>query len=132
MTQIDRHIVKLIAKDIEEALKDVAKKYDVEIRYKGGSFTENHATLKIGVTSINESGKPLTNEENDFKIYASFFGLSSSLFGKSFVSNNETYTIVGLKPRSQKYPVLCERSDGKIFKFPAATISLFANAGVIF
>jgi len=58
MTQIDRNIINLIAKDMESALQDVAKKYDVEIKYKGGSFTQNNATLKIDISTISQLPRP--------------------------------------------------------------------------
>lgn len=127
MTQINRQILKLMANDIESALQSVAKKYNVEMKYNGGRFTSNNATIKIEISTINDNGELITREANDFKSLAKFYGLSADLYGKSFTTHKDTYKIVGLKSKSHKYPILCERSDGKIFKFPASTVALLTK-----
>ena len=124
MTHIDRHVLKLIASDIETALQDVSKKYHVDIKYKGGSFTPTNATLKLEINPISDTGETVTSEASDFKLYAPMFGLNPDDLGKSFVSNFQTYTIIGLKKKSHTYPVLCKRSDGKLFKYPATTVKM--------
>jgi hypothetical protein len=61
----------------------------------------------------------MTKEATDFNRFAASFGITKKL-GDTFFFRYETYEIVGLKPRSSKYPLLAKNiSSGKTFKFPA-------------
>ena len=56
----------------------------------------------------------------EFALHAHLFGLTEDDFGKGFMSpRGDRFTLVGLKPRNRKYPVIGKDSSGRRFKFPA-------------
>ena len=46
--------------------------------------------------------------------------------GQEFQRSGKTFTIVGLKPRSKKYPILAKCSDGKTYKLPVDLVNMYA------
>ena len=122
MTTLNRQVLKMITDEIESAIAHIGKKYDVEIKYKSGSFTPSNASLKFTVNTISDNGDSITKETSDFVRYAKFYGFSVDDLNKTFNYCNEKYTVVGLKASSKKYPILCKREDGKMFKMTAQTV----------
>jgi hypothetical protein len=76
------------------------------------------------LAELAESGEALTRSANEFKFMASRYGLAPEDLGREFSDGNRTYKIVGLKPRSTRYPVIAE-SGNKRYKFAAASIKLY-------
>ncbi len=65
-----------------------------------------------------------TKEADDFAAHAFMFGLQSGHFGKTFTFRKRAYKIVGIRPKSYKFPILGARvPDGKVFKFPVDTVT---------
>lgn len=46
--------------------------------------------------------------------------------GDEFKYDGKTYTIVGLKPRSKRYPILAKCSDGKTYKLTVELVNMYA------
>ena len=90
---------------------------DLKAHVGNASFTDNNVTFKIELSTIAENGDVLNKASEDFKLFAGVYGMKPEDFGKSFKANGHTYTICGLKPRSDKYPIIAQREDGKKFKF---------------
>lgn len=120
---MDKQKAKLIRNAAETALAAVAEQFGVVITYKGGSFDPGQLTAKFEFAEVASDGVAQTREATDFKRYAKSFGLEPDLLGTSFSYSGDHYTIVGMKPRAPKFPVIAERTDGKRFKFPADVVS---------
>lgn len=70
-------------------------------------------------------GTALDSEKLRFEALAAAFGLSAADYGRQFSTGRETFRIVGIAPRSPKYPVSAERiPDGQGFKFTSAQVAL--------
>lgn len=124
VNSLDRASVRQINSEIESALKAVAEKYGVAIKVGNSRFSNNNCTTKIEIATIAESGEVLTKEAVDFNRYASSMFQITKKLGDTFEFRYDTYEIVGLKPRSSKYPVLAKNlSNNKTFKFPANAIN---------
>ena len=121
---LDRNTVKLISSDIEKALKEVELKYNVEIKRGNASFSSDNMVLKLNVSTIGNDGSVMTKEATDFNTYASIrYGITKSLGDIVNYMGNE-YKIVGLKPRSKKYPIILEKvNGGGRYKFPVDIIN---------
>ena len=104
--------------EINAALKGVEEKYGVNFSLGSISFTANDFRVKLTCTENTESGESVTPEALAFQRSAKSFGITKQL-GDAFVSRGETYTIVGLLPRSKKYPLLGKNANGVTYKFPA-------------
>ena len=123
INSLDRTAVRRINDDIQSALDAVAKRYGVQIKVGNSRFSNTNCTTKIDISTVSEGGTVMTKEATDYNRYASSFGLTKKL-GDTFEFRYDTYEIVGLKPRSSKYPVLAKNlSNGKTFKFPVNVIN---------
>jgi hypothetical protein len=123
MDIITRSALKVLKNDIDAALVALGEKHGVVLETGNGRFSPSNATVKLKISCINKGGEVLSKEAEDFKQDCWKFGLQPEDLGKSFRSNVKEWKVVGLLPRSRKYPVLCERlPDGKRFKFPAKVV----------
>lgn len=119
-----RNVIKNIRPEIEAALKEVALRHGVVIKCGNGSYTANNFTLKLEASAIDAAtGVVFTKEAEAYKRNAAILGLKEEWLNQTFQSyTGESYKVVGLKPKSTKYPVLGERADGKVFKFGAGMV----------
>jgi len=92
------------ASDISERLVDLIGEEFPDYTISMGSIRYgNNSEFKIVFTDAGESN--VTEEAWLFN--AESFGLDKNWLGQSFLYHGKRYTIIGLKPRSRKYPVLC-------------------------
>ncbi len=124
MQNISKPLLSDLKQEIELALIPIGKKHGVSFQFKGGSFSPTVATLKLEVGAIGNDGSASTKESEAFKFNARFFGLAPENLGAKVVLNHEQFEIIGLLPKSRKFPILCKRSDGKQFKFSASHVLL--------
>lgn len=119
----DRPTLKLIRKEIDEALALVTKKYGVA--FQGGNIRYDTESFKMRITGTlpNKNGKAEPVEVKDFKSHCFIYGMTPKDLGRYFMTNGVTYKLVGLKPKSHKYPFVGERYDGKRFKFTVDAVS---------
>ena len=119
---MDRQKCRLIAQEAEIALRAIAAKHGVEIKYNGGNFTPTSATLKFEFAERATDGTVLTEEASNFKRYAEIYGLKADDLGREFWLNGKRFTISGLNTRAHKMPVIAKASDGKSYKFSATSV----------
>lgn len=104
--------------DVEEALKEVGKKYEVAIEGGNISYSEEKGTfsLKLDVKRA-DIDVDLKSFETGLK-YDCYLrkGFTMDDYKKSVIIDGKEYTITGLKP-SCKYNVILTRSDGKLYCF---------------
>jgi hypothetical protein len=94
----------------------------LKVAVKGGTIGKTFVNLKIEFAEVGKDGVAESREAADFKAMAKFYGLSADDLGKQFVSRGERFEIVGLKPKSQKFPILGRNRTGKVYKFPAESV----------
>ena len=92
----------------------------VRITIGNGRYSDSNAHLKLEIADVTADGTVLTKEAEDFKAYAWRYAMEPSDLGREFRHDNEVYEIIGLKPRSKKYPILGRnsRDKDKVLKFP--------------
>jgi len=116
-----------LVKDLREAiitvLNTVESQYGITFTFNNIRFSDNSFSTKLEArvgTNSNEHAKA------EWKQNSWAFGLSEHDFGKTFIHNDAGYTIVGIKPRSPKFPVIAmNHMDGKKYKMP---VDLIKNA----
>ena len=122
---MDRVKAKQIRKYLEEMFDKVEKEIEEElnIKFKVGniSYSNEYATIKLEASDIGENGEALSKEAISFQKLAEFYGLKASDLGKTFKVMGNTYKIVGLKPRSKKYPILVQKGNST-YKMDVETI----------
>lgn len=107
-------------------LKPLAEKYNLVVKLKGGTIYPSELVSKISFAEKSEGGEALNREAILLRDHAEKFDLPKDCYGKTVKIFNhvrdEEYTLVGIAPRSWRFPVLGKRKDGKVFKFPINAI----------
>ena len=78
----------------------------LKVAAKGGSVGATFVTLRIEFAEVGKTGVVESREAADFKALAKFHGLNADDLGKPFAIRGERFEIVGLKPKSHKFPIL--------------------------
>ena len=127
--QFDRPTIRDLRDAVNKVLEPVAEEFGIGIKAGNASFTPTEVTLKLACGIKNADGVVETKERQDFRLKAAFLGLSADDLDMEFDHHNgDRYKIVGMKPRSTKYPIICQRAkDGKQFKFPVNTIKFMKD-----
>jgi hypothetical protein len=82
------------------------------------SFTSEKCSFKVD--AIAPGADP---DRTEFDLHCRRFGLSPEDFGREFVFNGTRFTLVGLRPRAPKYPLVGERSDGARYSLPRVAVN---------
>jgi len=114
-----------IRSQLNEELKSLSKKLGIELSAGNAKFSESNITFKLECSVPNKDGNVIPKIEEDFNFYSKLHNLT---LGSTFTIARETYKVVGYKPKSHKYPVICESLiDGKRYKFDEETIKKYQN-----
>ena len=107
-----------VTRDIEAAIAEVLAKHGLTAGRTSTRYGENY---KVSIEA-NAIGA-LAPEANDWKRYASSFGLPTDALGEKFVSGGRTFCITGLNLRARRMPVLAtDVATGKPYKFAAESV----------
>ena len=111
--QMTKQNFKAFREDFKSAVADLEKKYGVTMKIGSISYSDNAFSTKLSVVN----GTSATDaERNEFEqnVYAvSIYGLTVKDYGREFASPRGTFTLVGVKPRAQKNPLIIRSKDGK-------------------
>ena len=118
ITQFDRTNLKALRADIDRAVNDALGKYGLTAELGNISFTATDFNAKIKVSC----GSSEDAARREFEKYAPRFGLDPDDFGTSFRQGGTIFTVVGIKPKSHKYPVLAANKRGTVYKFAASDV----------
>lgn len=125
LTQFDGPLVRAIMDECRDALAPIAEKYGLTLDRKGRTYQRDALPVmfQLLIKQTDSAGVTVDRNGLEFKRYAIMFGLSPDDLGREFTTYQGTYRICGLKPRSEKYPVLAENvRTGKIYKFPSEAV----------
>ena len=109
-------------KVIREEMEAVLATLDLGVHFEVGRMTygANGITAKVTVSHIGDDGTAMTPDRQAFIDCATRLGLVASDLDREFIDHTgDTWKVVGMKPKSHKYPILVENARGKVFKFPA-------------
>jgi len=121
--RFDKHACVAVEAALKPRLEEIAKELGIDIKYAGGRFDVNTFTMRIECSTIGQDGTVNTRFAEDFKRNAHVFGLEATDLGRQFNYSFEVYEIVGLKPKSRKFPILVKRlKDGRMFKLMARSV----------
>jgi len=120
--EITRQFLVNAREEMGIALKEFGEKYGLKITVGSASYTAGeagNATFKVELATQNESGRVFTKKSNDFLMHAERLGFLPEDLNKEFKYAGNTYKLIGVNPKSYKYPLIVERvPDGKQFKMP--------------
>lgn len=123
---MDRQKLKKIIDIVNEMLKineDVFEEIGVRLSYCGARFSrDGGGVLKIEIVEKNEDGTENSLESSNYKAMCRIYGLTEDLLGKKCNFRGSEFTLVGLRPKGKRYPIVMQRSDGKKFKFSIISV----------
>jgi len=123
ISAFDRAALQKLRPELEAALVAVAAKHGITAKVGSCTFSPAEAKFKLIVTTAGVDHEKAEAERQLFVDMAPAYGLKPEWFGGVCEINRKPYKIVGIKPQSRSYPVICERIDGKRFKFPTYAIT---------
>ena len=136
--------VKTLRSEIETAIKQVADKHNLIIQFDGGArFSPTECTFSklkavpkapptlqqsfqnsVAANAVTMGNDPYnTLESREYINLAYTYGLKKEWLGRQFKSWQGTiYTIIGLRSRLRKYPVIAIGPQGGRYKFAADVV----------
>ena len=122
ITQFNSKNIDRIREDVEQKLAEVSEKYGIVLTIGGMRYSASEITTRMTVKTITtgiKEGESMkeASDRAEFTRYAASFGLKAEYFGQVVTIDGKRFRIVGLKPKSRKYPVLGQVvGEDKVFK----------------
>lgn len=101
--------VALLRSKLTPMLERLAAESGLSITMGKITYTKHNAVFAIEAAVRGEGGVTMGREAEAFLANAIQFGLEPGDLGRDFEHFDKWYRIVGMKPRSTKTPVICER-----------------------
>jgi hypothetical protein len=123
--KFDKTNVKTILQKCEDALQPIADEFGLDLQRKSCRYRdmEMPVAFLLQATVVDDDGKVLDKQAQEFKKYASLYGLKPEHLGKTVLSMGKVMTVVGLNTRNRKFPILClEPKTSKRFKLTAESV----------
>lgn len=133
----DQKNLRLLRTEIDNALKSIADKYNIQIKAGNASYSSSGETATFKLELATKKNGNIANKKDEiqrktFEVYAEMIGLNKEDLDKSFSNEGKVYKIIGMNARSQKSPIIIERSDKKLYSMSTeAVIKLLKNSPVI-
>lgn len=123
ITTMNPAACRTISAAMKDALAFVEETYGVTIEFRGGSYDSVAKTYRPKI--IVSVGDAETAARNEFAAEARYFRPYDSIkaedYGREFTYGRKTYALVGLKPRSPRFPLVArDVADGRLYKLPLA------------
>lgn len=119
---VDRAKAKLVVDEASALLDDLGKRHGLVLTSKRGSFTGETVNIRFGLVEAESSEDA---ERKRFREAAGLFGLTVADYGRTFkYHDGATYTVVGIRPKARKRPVLAKSQNGKTYSFPIGLVKL--------
>lgn len=106
--------------DIDATLKALGEAHGVKLAIGTLTYSEERATARLTILPL--GGNPNAVHAVGFERWAAVYGLKSADLGLDVDIHGKAYTILGLKPRATKRPMVLRRADGEIYAFPVETV----------
>jgi hypothetical protein len=121
----DRATVQALGEEITAAITEVCAHHGLEVQPEGGKFDPGTYRCSYAIRVPGEQVED--GDRAEFGLHAHLFGLTKDDFGRGFRSpQGERFTLVALKPRNRKYPVIGKDSTGRRYKFSAGVLATLA------
>ena len=122
--KIDSLACKLLREKINATLAPLGKELGVVILAKNATYNPagTNATFKLEVATVGESGQAETKEAAAYRQLHQLFNLPANGLFKEITFNRIPFKIIGLLPRSEKFPLLAQTPNGKQYKLPVKAL----------
>ena len=116
--------VQVVRDDVNKAIEKALAKHGLVGSLKNLTYSSDSITIQKFTISVKGSGvvDEFAKEASDFKRYAKLYNMSESDLGAKVEISGKTYTIIGAKLRSTKYPIIVE-NNGKYYKMADTVVA---------
>ena len=124
VTEWNKPECRRVTEEVNKALAEVGRKLGINIQRSGNATYDNSTfRFKVECSLIGENGEVRSREAEDFKRFASIYGLEPEHFGATFKTwDGSEYTITGLNMKARKRPIIAKNIQGKSYVFPASEV----------
>ena len=119
ITRFDKTNLDTLRKEIDDALAPIAARHGIQLHAGRITYAADNARITLEAAVVTPDGMVLSREATAFRELAHLYGLQPSDLGRTFTLSGTEYTIVGLRTRATRAPILARTSDGKLVGFPA-------------
>jgi len=113
-----------VTEEVNKALAEVGKELGINIVRKGnGTYDDSTFTFKVECALIGADGGVKSKTAEDFKKYATMYGLKPTDFGRTFKTRDgKEFTICGLNTKASKNTIHAKNVKGATFVFPSEQV----------
>lgn len=111
--------------EVEQAIAPVLAAHGVELKKVRGSFGDAALSLRIEIVEAAPAGmlyNPKSEEAQAFVRWAEMEGLRPENLGESFTVKGKRYTIIGLRARAKKAPILTKDEAGRSYAWASDAV----------
>lgn len=121
--KINKTTLKGIRERVEELLLPLGEELELDFDLANCKYGDGTATFQLKVGELNADGQAITKESQDFKLYATQYGLEPEDLWGVFTSRGVEYQITGLRTRAPRRPIAAKRvSDGAGYIFEQSAV----------
>jgi len=113
ITQFNKSNLRELREVINGALADALSERGLTASMGNITFSDSDFNCKLTVSC----GSNEDAAQREWNKYAPLKGLASEDFGKQFMQDGKVFTVIGIKPKSPRYPIIAKR-----FKFKASAL----------
>ena len=122
LVHFDRGTVTTFTERLDAALAGLCEEFGVSVTR--GTTRFSTTSLEVGYTFAIGNDQVESGDRAEFAMHARVFDLSADDYGRTFSTPRGRFTLVGLKPRNRKYPVIGLDARGRRYKFPTDVLRL--------
>ena len=115
METITKAKMQILQKELKSIFPQLEEKVGLKFELNSIRFGAIDGKATINFVLANGDNNGLTPIEvkakNDWELYYQVYDFEKDWLNKEFNSNGSRYRVMGIKPRSTKYPVLTKRTD---------------------
>jgi hypothetical protein len=123
----DRQSVLDLMHAVDAALKPLEKQFNVGFQKSKGNYSPTEIVLRISVAGTDKAGKVVNLDSENFTRFSRRYGLPADALGKTIELNGDPCTIVGLRIKARKNPIIVKTASGKNYVVPAETVLKLLN-----
>ena len=119
--EFDSNACKVLRADVDKAFAEIAGKHGIGLKLGKITFTPEGAKLTVTAFTISAEGNN-TNDKKSFDLYASWYGLEPSDYGKKINPSSGELTLVRIDTKKPKFPIIATNDKGTSFKLTEAMV----------
>ena len=116
ITQFDKASLKQVRREVGKVLSELGETLGITLKIGNIRFDANTFTTKL-----EGSVSGFDQRSTEWAVHFQRFGMEEDWLGQTLSYNDQSYKIVGLRPRARRQQILVER-DGETYQMDSSVI----------